>query len=427
VVQLDPEYSGLLSFLVLAVSACSSGNDIDLLSIKDSGEIISIDSMEVNKAPSYDWGDINIMGGNISHEFAFKNDSDEDLVLKGATTSCMCTTASIELPDGTQSPKFGMHNNAQWAKIIPAQASFKVNVVYDPMAHGPEGTGDILRSVFLATSSKAHGNIANYESENDLNTVTEIKVQAKVFSEEDFTKLTPEYPIRMGDFMFQEDEYNFGIVKQSQGIITHDFPFQYTGEKDLSITGTPTSCACTEAEISVTELKMNDTGVLTVKFDPNLHEEPEGKFFKTVTILTTPDLEEQPEVKIWVEMDLDLGVDAYKLSQHIDDHNDDDEHADGKEYHNIQGDELKSMLTKKDFFLLDVHIPEQEHIKGTDAFIDYTTIKDNKDKLPKNLDEKIVVYCRSGSMSRAASKDLIDLGYTNVLNLDGGIEIFNAL
>ena len=100
--------------------------------------------------------------------------------------------------------------------------------------------------------------------------------------------------------------------------MSHDFEFTYLGADPITVTGVPASCACTRAEISKNEFKKGDKGILTVYFDPNLHEEPEGKFFKTASILTDPPLDKQPEVKIWAEMDLDLGPDAYKLKeQHL--------------------------------------------------------------------------------------------------------------
>jgi rhodanese-related sulfurtransferase len=97
------------------------------------------------------------------------------------------------------------------------------------------------------------------------------------------------------------------------------------------------------------------------------------------------------------------------------------------EYKTLKPAELKLMLNEKDFFLLDVHIPEQTHITGTDAFIDYRKIRQNTDKLPADKGTTIVVYCRSGSMSRSATNDLIDMGYTNVYDLEGGIKAFNKL
>jgi len=93
-------------------------------------------------------------------------------------------------------------------------------------------------------------------------------------------------------------------------------------------------------------------------------------------------------------------------------------------YQDITASELKAALEKDDFFLLDVHIPEQKHIEGTDAFIPYNEIEKYIDKLPKNKDTKIVVYCRTGSMSSEASRTLLRLGYNNVYNLVGGIKVW---
>lgn len=90
------------------------------------------------------------------------------------------------------------------------------------------------------------------------------------------------------------------------------------------------------------------------------------------------------------------------------------------EYHNITASDLNDMLEHKDFTLLDVHIPEQNHISGTDALIPFDEIVQKRTDLPQDKSTKIVVYCRSGSMSRRAAEDLNKLGYSNVYNLDGG-------
>lgn len=90
-------------------------------------------------------------------------------------------------------------------------------------------------------------------------------------------------------------------------------------------------------------------------------------------------------------------------------------------YKDITSEELKEMLDKgEDMLLVDVHIPEQRHMKGTDIFIPYNEIGNNLGLLPKNKDAKIVLYCRSGSMSREAAQKLADLGYKNVYNHLGG-------
>ncbi len=88
---------------------------------------------------------------------------------------------------------------------------------------------------------------------------------------------------------------------------------------------------------------------------------------------------------------------------------------------NITADELSAMLNNKDFFLVNVHPPYIGEIPGTDDFISFDKIENNLNKLPKNKNAKIVVYCRSGRMSGLASKELANLGYTNVFNLSGGM------
>ena len=90
-------------------------------------------------------------------------------------------------------------------------------------------------------------------------------------------------------------------------------------------------------------------------------------------------------------------------------------------YKDITSEELKSLMEQEDIFLVDVHIPEQQHIKGTDALIPFNEIEQNLGKFPKDKNSKIAIYCRSGSMSREASEALANLGYTNVYNHLGGV------
>ena len=75
-------------------------------------------------------------------------------------------------------------------------------------------------------------------------------------------------------------------------------------------------------------LAPGEEGILTVEFDPNLHEEPEGKFFKTIAFLTDPVQEERVELRIWAQIDLDLGPDAYKLKGHKEEDEDHEEDND---------------------------------------------------------------------------------------------------
>ena len=91
------------------------------------------------------------------------------------------------------------------------------------------------------------------------------------------------------------------------------------------------------------------------------------------------------------------------------------------DYQNIGPRDLAQMLEKKNFTLIDVHVPEQAHIPGTDKFIPYDEITENLNLLPQDKSSLIVLYCRTGSMSRTAAEYLIKEGYTNVYNLVGGL------
>jgi len=90
----------------------------------------------------------------------------------------------------------------------------------------------------------------------------------------------------------------------------------------------------------------------------------------------------------------------------------------------INPQEFSRLATNKNAFVIDVHTPEQTHIPGTDTFIPYDQIQENLSKLPEDKSTPILVYCRSGSMSERASKEIADLGYTNVYDLEGGTNAY---
>ncbi len=97
--------------------------------------------------------------------------------------------------------------------------------------------------------------------------------------------------------------------------------------------------------------------------------------------------------------------------------------ADG--YFDITVEQLAKMGESDDFTLVNVHTPYEGELPDTDLFLAFDAISDHTDQLPPK-DAPIVLYCRSGSMSTQAAKRLAELGYTNVYELDGGFNAWQA-
>ena len=98
----------------------------------------------------------------------------------------------------------------------------------------------------------------------------------------------------------------------------------------------------------------------------------------------------------------------------------------GGTWTNISADTLATKLENKDFTLLNVKTPYIGEIEGTDLYIPYTELEARAAELPADKGAPIVVYCRSGNESAIASQTLVALGYTNIENLDGGMNAWAA-
>lgn len=83
--------------------------------------------------------------------------------------------------------------------------------------------------------------------------------------------------------------------------------------------------------------------------------------------------------------------------------------------------DFQSSITGADVFVVNVHIPYEGEIAGTDAFIPFDEIQERAAELPADKSAPLYVYCRSGRMSAEATPDLQRLGYTNIFDLDGGM------
>lgn len=93
----------------------------------------------------------------------------------------------------------------------------------------------------------------------------------------------------------------------------------------------------------------------------------------------------------------------------------------GGSYMEVEAPALAQMLARKDFTLINVHVPYEGEIEGTDVSVPFDRIGDHLDRLSSDRSAKLVVYCRSGRMSAIAAREMVARGYTNVWDLSGGM------
>ena len=79
------------------------------------------------------------------------------------------------------------------------------------------------------------------------------------------------------------------------------------------------------------------------------------------------------------------------------------------------------MMEKEDVIIIDVRTEDEyntSHIKNA-ILIPNETIGNEKLKEVSNLNQKIIIYCRSGARSKKAAMKLINIGYKNVYDMGG--------
>lgn len=111
--------------------------------------------IEVLGEKTHSWGQIDIDGGNVEKTFQIRNSGDSDLEITNFKTSCMCTETQISI-NGEQSPIFGMHTRSGWKGVVEPGETANINVVFDPLFHGPQGTGPITRIVSFDTNDSSN-------------------------------------------------------------------------------------------------------------------------------------------------------------------------------------------------------------------------------------------------------------------------------
>lgn len=91
-------------------------------------------------------------------------------------------------------------------------------------------------------------------------------------------------------------------------------------------------------------------------------------------------------------------------------------------YKQISQEQAKEMMEKDDgHVVVDVRRQDEYdagHIPGAILIPNESINKDQPEELP-DLDQIILVYCRSGNRSKQAAQKLFDMGYTNIYEFGG--------
>lgn len=87
----------------------------------------------------------------------------------------------------------------------------------------------------------------------------------------------------------------------------------------------------------------------------------------------------------------------------------------------VDPEEFADRLASSEAFVVNVHVPDEGSINGTDAAIPYDRIVGDS-RLPVDPATPIVLYCKTGRMSQEAANALMGAGYGDVVHLDGGMD-----
>ena len=94
-------------------------------------------------------------------------------------------------------------------------------------------------------------------------------------------------------------------------------------------------------------------------------------------------------------------------------------------YVNITAQEAKKIMDEREgYIILDTRTWEEYdegHIPGA-ILIPHDQIREQAESVLTDKDQLILVYCRSGRRSKLASEDLVELGYTNIMEFGGIID-----
>lgn len=88
--------------------------------------------------------------------------------------------------------------------------------------------------------------------------------------------------------------------------------------------------------------------------------------------------------------------------------------------HSVDPQQFDALIADPKRLTINVHVPYEGDIAGTDLSIPFDQIPARADALPPERTTPLAVYCRSGRMSQIAATALSRMGYQDVVELNGG-------
>lgn len=110
----------------------------------------------VSTEKSFDFGIVSMAKGKVAHSFSVRNSGNTPVKINKVYTSCMCTEATI-INGGSRNGPFAMQGMGrilpQVNEVVAPGQEITIEVLVDPAAHGPQGTGPAKKIVYLETDS----------------------------------------------------------------------------------------------------------------------------------------------------------------------------------------------------------------------------------------------------------------------------------
>ena len=204
----------------------------------------------------HDFGNIN-QGDVVNHSFVIANNGGDILKVTDVRASCGCTAAKPEKNE-----------------LKPGEST-NINVSFNSKGRkGPQ-----VKTITVTTNDPEQPSLKlNIKCNIIVSEVKDNNIGAKIF--------------------FPETQHDFGKVKEGQKV-EYIFKFQNKGTESLVIKNVKTSCGCTAAVVSESNIKPGQDGSIKVNFDTKNRS---GRNSKSITVVSNDTKEPNKVITIYADV-----------------------------------------------------------------------------------------------------------------------------